>query len=393
MTTVVRSLAPEATRRDDLSTPDSTTRRLRVMQVVLQLGPGGTERLVIEIVRSLAQTVDMSVCCLDEPGAWAGELTSQGVPVVGLGRRPGFRPGLAYRLARLIKHEGVNVLHCHHYSPFVYGQFAALLRPGLRVVFTEHGRLSDDGPSPKRRLVNPWLGRLPHQIFAVSEDLRRHMAGEGLPENRIEVVYNGIAPGRPPTALEREAARTSLGIPGTEIVLGTVGRLDSVKDLPTMIRALRSARSAGAQCRLVIVGDGPEASALRNLASALELGQAVQFTGYRADARTLMPAFDLYVNSSIHEGISLTILEAMAALLPVIATRVGGNPEVVVDGQTGVLVPPRDVSAFAQVVEDLCRAPQRWGTMGSLARARVLDSFGIDRMIARYLDSYSRSRH
>src|SRR5262245_27258633 len=122
------------------------------MQVVLSLAPGGTERLVIEIAQRLAGATEMSVCCLDEQGAWASELAPQAIPVVAIGRRPGFRPGVAYELARWIDSRRVDVIHCHHFSPFLYGQLAAWLRPGLRVVFTEHGRLSDAEPSRKRRM-------------------------------------------------------------------------------------------------------------------------------------------------------------------------------------------------------------------------------------------------
>src|SRR5215471_14344424 len=159
--------------------------RLRVMQVVLSLEPGGTERLVIDIATRLQHLVDPIVCCLDRPGAWASELTSAGIPVIALGRRPGFRPHLGYRIAQLASVHAIDVIHCHHYSPFVYGQIGALVRRGLHVVFTEHGRLSDAAPSLKRRLVNPVLGRLPDAIFAVSHDLRRHMIAEGLPDSRV----------------------------------------------------------------------------------------------------------------------------------------------------------------------------------------------------------------
>jgi hypothetical protein len=111
----------------------------RVLHVALSLDVGGTERLIIEMVKRLAPQ-SVAVCCLDGPGAWASELTEIGVPVVALHRRPGFRPRLALQLAAVAKRFSANVLHCHHYSPLIYGQLAALRSPELRVVFTEHGR-------------------------------------------------------------------------------------------------------------------------------------------------------------------------------------------------------------------------------------------------------------
>jgi glycosyltransferase involved in cell wall biosynthesis len=358
------------------------------MQVALSLAPGGTERLVIEIARRLAPHVDIRVCCLDEPGAWAPELEGQSVPVRALARRAGFHPGLAFDLARIVRQYSIQVLHCHHYSPFVYGQLAALLRTGLRVIFTEHGRLSDAGPSAKRRIVNPWLGRLPSRIFAVSADLRRHMIAEGFPAERVEIVYNGIDAGEMPTAGERTESRRELRAHDDEVVLGTVGRLDAVKNLGVMIHALASARALNAAYRLVLVGDGPERSALEDLAAGLGVRDAVTFTGYRPDVRRLLSGFDLFLNSSVHEGVSLTILEAMAAGLPVVATAVGGTPEVVVHEETGMLVPSRSPGPFADMLGELTRDRSRRIAMGHAGRARVLERFTIDAMIRTYLSSY-----
>ena len=373
---------------ESLQPQSAAARSTGVMHVVLSLSPGGTERLVIEIARRVAQRSNVYVCCLDAAGAWAEELTAHGVSVMTLGRRPGFHPQLGYELAKLTRALGVEVLHCHHYSPFVYGQLAALLRPSLRVIFTEHGRLSDAPPSPKRRVVNPWLGRLPAQIFAVSGDLRQHMIAEGLPSHRIEVLYNGIDAGRAPTDADRHQARRLLGVGADDFVIGTVGRLDAVKDLPTMIRALRDGRSAGRAWRLAIVGDGPERAALANLVNAHGMADAVHFAGYRRDVRALLPALDLYVNTSIHEGVSLTILEAMAASLPVVATDVGGNPEVVVHHRTGLLVPARNAAACADAIHALAMDAGQRISMGQAGRARVLESFSVDQMVRRYVQSY-----
>jgi glycosyltransferase involved in cell wall biosynthesis len=360
------------------------------MQVVLSLGAGGTERLVIEIVRSLhRQSIESVVCCLDEEGAWAGEVTRLGVPVVALNRRAGFRPSLGRTIARLAEHHNVNVLHCHHYSSFVYGQIASLIKPSLRVVFTEHGRLSDAPPSRKRRLVNPLLGRLPAAIYAVSEDLGRHMVSEGFPTSRVQVIHNGIDPGRRTSEHGRRRARLALNLPDKAFVVGTVARLDPVKDLPIMLQAFATVQSRIAGARLVIVGDGAERQSLETIGRQLGIGDAVIWAGQREDVRDLLPALDVYCNSSVHEGVSLTILEAMAASLPVVATRVGGNPEVV-DAETGLLVPPRSASTLSLALMTLAADAPRRALMGEAARRRVETSFSIDRMVAAYASDYRR---
>lgn len=368
-----------------------TVKKPRVMQLVLSLSPGGTERLVIEICRHLADRLESSVCCLDEPGEWAAELAPLGIPVTSLSRQPGFTPRLALALAREMTARGTDVVHCHHYSPYVYGLLATVLHPRVRLVFTEHGRLSDGEPSSKRRLVNPVLARWPSQLYAVSSDLKRHMVSEGFPASRLQVAYNGIVVGSRPQAEQRQAARARLGVPQDAFVTGTVGRLDPVKNLSLLLRAHALVRADHPDAHLVVIGDGPEREALHAEARALDLADSVVFAGYRADVRALMPAFDAYANTSTYEGVSLTILEAMAARVPVVATNVGGNPEVVVDHETGRLVVGHAHAVSAALLE-LARHPLSRHRMGEAARWRVKRHFSIDRMVEQYADAYFGTR-
>lgn len=361
------------------------------MQLVLSLSPGGTERLVIEIVRALSGRIDSVVCCLDAPGAWADELAAVGVPVISLSRTPGFHPTLAMRLARVLKEHDIDIVHCHHYSPYVYGLLASVLKPTVQLVFTEHGRLSDAAPSRKRRFVNPLLSRWPGKLCAVSADLKNHMVAEGFPARRVGVTYNGIDPGRRPTAAERSAARESLGLPGTAFVAGTVGRLDPVKNLHLLLQTHAFLVSKHPQVRTVIVGDGDERAALEAHVQSLGIKESVVFAGYRADVRALMPAFDVYVNTSSYEGVSLTILEAMAAALPVVATRVGGNPEVVIDQETGLLV-PGIARSLADAIGGLIHDERRRRVMGDAGRFRVKRHFSIARMVEEYASVYLGTR-
>jgi glycosyltransferase involved in cell wall biosynthesis len=239
--------------------------------------------------------------------------------------------------------------------------------------------------------VNPLLGRLPFAIFAVSADLRLHMIAEGLPSQRVTVIRNGIDPGSRPSPAARWAARSSLGLAPDALVVATAGRLDPVKDLPALVDALAILRLAEPAARLVIIGDGPERARLEQQAATLGVTPALCFTGYRSDVRQLLAAADVYANSSIHEGVSLTILEAMATGLPVVATRVGGTPEVVLEPETGVLVPARSPTALASALATLLHTPGRRRAMGDAARARVKSHFSIDAMVTRYLEAYRSS--
>jgi glycosyltransferase involved in cell wall biosynthesis len=358
----------------------------KVLQVALSLNPGGTERLVAELATRLNPRFPSAVCCLDEKGTWAAELEGAGIPVAALGRRPGFHPGLGRAIAREAGRHGATVIHAHHYSPFVYACLAKAWRPGLRLVFTEHGRVSDTPPSPKRRLANRLLSRLPARVFAVSEHLKSHLVAEGFAGHEVNVLYNGIAVG--PVGLPdlRRAIRSELAVPDEAMLVGTVARLDPVKDLGLLVGAVADQVRRGAPLRLVIVGDGPERSALETLAGQAPPG-AVSFLGHRNDARRWLAGCDVYVNCSLSEGVSLTILEAMAAGLPVIATSVGGTPEVVTS-ETGVLIPARDQAALSAALTSLAPDPIRRQALGAAGRRRVEARFTIERMVAEYAAAY-----
>jgi glycosyltransferase involved in cell wall biosynthesis len=363
----------------------------QVLQVVLSLSPGGTERLVIELSKRLHGTHGMHVCCLDAPGAWAEELTSRGISVTALGRPPGFSPGVGPQIARIASIHDATVLHCHQYSPFVYGTLARLWRP-MDVVYTEHGRFSDAPPSMKRQMANRLLSRFRSRVFSVSNDLRGHLTGEGFPERQVQVIHNGIYMQAAPGPAARREARRRLGVEPEHVVIGSVGRLDPVKDFPTMVRAFHDVRRVLPQSRLVIIGDGPERPTLGAEIGRLGLTDSVVMTGHREDVASLLPALDIYANSSIFEGVSLTILEAMAAALPVVATRVGGTPEVVLEGETGRLVPARDARIMAKVLLNLASDADTAKRMGANARRRVERHFSIQQMVDRYAAVYRDSR-
>ena len=360
--------------------------RPNVLQVVLSLNPGGTERLVVELVKRLRPELSMAVCCLDEEGSWGEGLRHEDVQVVALRRREGFRPHLGRAIARAAAQHGARVVHCHHYSPFVYASIARLWAPHLKIVFTEHGRLNDSGPSPKRRTANRVLAHAPRTVVTVSSELKEHLVAEGFPTEKVSVIYNGIDVGPLPDAAARQRMRSQLGIDDAAFVVGTVARLDPVKDLETLVRAIGSP-AARVPVTLLVIGDGAERSRIEAAAREAGAGASVRFLGHRDDARALLAACDVYANSSISEGISLTILEAMAAGLPVVATHVGGTPEIV-DASCGRLVPSRDPERLAATLGQLAGDGALRAALGRAARARVEERFTLDRMIAEYRDTY-----
>ena len=358
----------------------------RVLQVVLSLNPGGTERLVIELTRRLCDVIPMAVCCLDEAGEWAAALTRAGVTVESLRRQQGFDARLGLDVRRIARAHRASLMHCHHYSPFVYASLARMSGAKCRVVYTEHGRLSDAQPSLKRRAANVLFSRFADRVFAVSDDLRRHLVEEGFSPQAVNVIYNGIDVGPRVNGTTSNRIREQLNLSPSALIIGSVGRLDPVKDIGTLLAATAHARR-NLPAELIIIGDGPERSRLEAAAVENGLEQHVHFLGYRSDARDWLGACDVYVNTSVSEGISLTILEAMAARLPVIATQVGGTPEII-DSTCGILVPVRDAQAVAGALVQLARDPQRRRQLGHAARTRVEERFTLERMIQQYCDVY-----
>lgn len=361
----------------------------RVLQVVLSLAPGGTERLVIELVNRLRPSVPMAVCCLDTLGQWGEELRATGIEVCSLNRAPGFHPGLGRHIAAAAARHGATVVHAHQYSPFVYSALARLWNPRVRVVFTEHGRLSDAPPSARRRIANSALSRLPFESYAVSADLKRHLVSEGFHKDAVGVIYNGIDLGPRPSSEFRREIRRELVIADDTLVVGTIARLDPVKDLATLIAAT-AALNRERPALLLLIGDGPERARLERAAADADGGRSTRFLGHRDDARRWLAGCDVFANSSISEGVSLTILEGMAAGLPVVATRVGGTPEVV-DDASGILVPARDPRAMIDVLRELATVPQRRAALGDGGRHRVETHFTLDRMVHEYHDAYRRA--
>jgi glycosyltransferase involved in cell wall biosynthesis len=358
----------------------------RILQVVLSLSPGGTERLIIELASRLHGTHPTTVCCLDGPGAWAGELKTRNIDVRALQREPGFHPALARAISTAAREHRATVIHAHQYSPFVYSALARVWGSRLPVVFTEHGRLSDSPPSAKRRMANRVLSRLASRVVSVSRELGAHMAAEGFPADTIRVIYNGIEPGALPTPAARLRAREAVGAPDGTLVVGSVGRLDPVKNFASLIAAT-AVVAKNRPIMTFIVGDGPERERLEQQVRDSGTSSVVTLLGHRDNARDLLPACDIYVNSSVSEGISLTILEAMAAGLPVVATRVGGTPEVVIES-AGRLVPARDTAALASAIADLAADESSRRRLGLAARARVEQDFRLDRMVNEYAMLY-----
>ncbi len=356
---------------------DPKKSRLRVAHVTLGLDLGGQEKLLVEFARCAdRRRFDLQFVSLGGRGALADDLEAHGWPVAALGEPSGFRPGLASRLARLFHSERIDVVHTHDERPHIYGAFAARLAGVRRLIHTRHHGMADRLTRRQSGLVRV-VSELTDRFVCVSADAARQAVRQGVSARKVRVLHNGIDL----TRFDPPAVRA-----GGPVV--TVARLSPEKDLATLLRAAALAVRSDEAFRLEIAGDGPCMADLRRTADGLGLGGVVHFHGVVRDVPALLARAGLFVLPSLTEGVSLTLLEAMACGLAVVATRVGGNPEVVADGETGLLTPSGDPAALAAALLRLRRDDDERRRMGRAGRRRVELRFDVRRMTAEYEKMY-----
>jgi glycosyltransferase involved in cell wall biosynthesis len=358
--------------------------------VVNALNPGGTEKLVVEMSRVFAREFALTVICLDEPGVWGEMLRAEGIAVHCLWRQPGLDLSMPVKLARLFERTATRIIHAHQCTPWFYSALSRLRHRMPKLVLEEHGRFYPEIENRKRMWLNRMVIRgLTHRFVAVSADVRKRLERyEGLDARDIRVIYNGVAPPEMLDAAERAALRSELGFAPGDFVVGTVGRFDPIKNLPRLVASLAQAAAQVPSLRGLLVGDGPEFGAIRQLVASSGLRERVRLTGFREDARRLAQCMDLFVLSSVSEGTSMALLEAIAAGTAVAVTDVGGNPEVVIDGETGWVVPTENAAALARSIVQAVGDAETRRRRAEAGRRRFEQHFGIDGMIDQYRGLY-----
>jgi glycosyltransferase involved in cell wall biosynthesis len=366
---------------------------VRVALVVHVMQVAGAEVLVRETVRRLAGRIVPTVFCLDAVGRIGEELIAEGVDLVCFGRKPGRDFGVSRRMARAVRERRIEVIHAHQYTPFFYSALAKVLcgfRP--KVILTEHGRHHPDRVSPLRRGVNRLvLDRLADAVNACSRFSAEGLTKiDGFAGARVEVIENGIEVDRYGPPADRAVAKADAGLNPHRRHLIHVARHHPVKDQATLIRGFALAAPHLPDVDLVLAGDGPLRDELEALARELRVIDRVQFLGIRNDVPELMRAADAFALTSLSEAASLTLLEAMASGLPVIATDVGGNPELARHGREGLLFPRRDASGCAAAIRRVFTDANLAANLGHAGRARAEERYRLERTVGEYYELYRR---
>ncbi len=360
-------------------------------------GIGGAEILVLEFARRLdPERFESYLCTTRRPepdraalaAREAAELTRSGVRVLNLDRSSSASLAPWRRLWWLLARERIDVVHAHMPRANVPGALLARTARVPVVLAHEHGsvRYTD----PVRRLLNRTVvGPLSDAVLAVSDwDRRRLIAEQGLPESRVRVFRNGILP-LPEDVPDIRAEFAEPGVP----IVGALGRLDPVKGYDTLIAAVAGLRAQGIRVRCVIAGVGPDEARLRHLIQQCGVGRDVRLLGLREDVPALLRAFDVAVMPSRSEGAPLAIIEYMAAGLPIVASRVGGIPELIEPEVHGILVESEDPGTLAEGIRRVLQHPDRAAELAAAARARQRAEFDLDVVVRRleelYLSLYS----
>ena len=328
--------------------------RIRLCMAVTNLDVGGLERFVISLVRHLPRSrFDLSLVCLSGEGKLFSQVDLPRSACLVLDKDPVVRGGewarlplVVARIARFLRERRVDVVNVHNLAPLVYAGTAARLLPsGPRVVYTEHNQIHRANARARQKFRH--YCRLAHEVVTVSHDLARTLADDLRVPRPVRSVPNGIdgsAFGRPRDA----GVRRQLGIDADAFVFGMAAVLSEQKGVTHLLDAAKDVLAEEPRTHLVIAGTGPLRGELEAKARAAGLTSNVHFIGYRSDVPALIASFDAYVLPSLWEGLPLALLEALAQGLPIVASRVGGVPEVVDHGVNGFLVPPADAKRLAE---------------------------------------------
>jgi glycosyltransferase involved in cell wall biosynthesis len=359
---------------------------MKVEMVVHGLIAAGMEMVVVQLTRGLASRGhDVGVTCIEFEGTLGRSLRNEGFRV-SLVPTPGIAPIFFPRkLGRWLRDLRPDVVHIHS-GAWIKAARAASWAGVPRVVFTLHG-LEGDEPWHES-VLNRWAARTTDAIAVVSRPLVDHLAG--IDQRKIHVVPNGVDTGRFSPTPDQATCRRAVGLPVDALIVGHVARLSPVKNQRFLIDAFSRILAGRPDAFLVLVGDGPLRQDLVQFSHQLGAADRILFLGERSDLPDLFRSFDVFVLPSLLEGTSMSILEAMASGLPVVASAVGGTPDLLAPGECGVLFDSGDTDAFVLAVNELLASDRMRQDLGMKARRRAEAAFSEQGVISRYEALYER---
>ena len=364
--------------------------KVKVLYLVLEMDLGGLQKIVSLLIRKIDKEGFIPyLCCLDRAGLFSEQIISEAGRKYTLNRQPGpFDIRMFGKLINVINKNRIDIIHSHN-GCSLYAALAGRLCGVRGIIHTDHGRLVPD------RKAAIWEDRLAsylmHRVIGVSNPLTEYLASKvKVRRNKLFTIINGVDSEKfvPISSGEKRSRRREFGVDKSAKVIGTVCRLDPIKNLRLVIDCVPAIMQKIPDFQVVIVGDGPDEKRLKEQVKMLNMNSKIIFLGRIGEVEKVMPILDLYVNTSISEGTSMTILEAMSCGLPVVASAVGGNAGLV-DSSNGVLFPYDRADLFQEGVINLLGKKNILENMGKSSRERVEKEFSFSRVVDQYEIQYS----
>lgn len=368
--------------------------KIKILYLVLEMELGGLQRIVNLVIDRIDRNkFTPYLCCLDRGGMFYEQLKSDSVKTYILQRRPGpFDIRMAIRLYKILRENKIDVIHSQS-GCMGYAAIAGRLARVKGIIHTDHGRFVPDKRSAilEERISSILINR----VIGVSEELTDYLASEvKIKREKLIIIINGVDVHRfiPLKSEQCKELRNGIGVDEEDKILGTVCRLEPVKNLEFLIDCMPFICEVVPGCKLLIVGDGPIKEHLIKYSESLGIDSKINFMGEQSDIEDILPVFDIYVCTSLSEGTSMTILEAMACGLPIVASAVGGNCKLV-DDSNGRLFPLNDVDAFKRNIIDILNNARLMNEMGQNSRKKAENNFNFDQFVRQHEELYSSVCH
>ncbi len=358
--------------------------RIRIVYLVPDLGMAGLQNQVVNLVNRLpSPRFGCQIVSFSSYAPMRDRVQGEWGTVVTLQKRRGNDPAVVSQLYRLCRRVRPHVVQTHNWGTLVEGVVAARLAGVPIVIHAERGTVET---RTRNLLMQRLMSYFVTQILCVSEAHRQRLVqAGGFPIHKIQAISNGVDTDRfSPHTRPKATIRGRIGLEPTAFYIGSVGNLRPVKNQRLLLRACATLSRRYPDVHLLLVGDGPMREPLERLAAELGIQKRVQFLGTRADVPEVLNALDVFVLPSLSEGMPNAVLEAMACALPVVATRVGGIPEIIEDGSTGLLFHPEDEARLTVILEELMQHEVKRQLLGAQGHKHILENFSLERMMQNY---------
>jgi sugar transferase (PEP-CTERM/EpsH1 system associated) len=373
--------------------PESTgepapVRPLHIVHVVRRgRAEGGMENGVVNVTNRLpADRYRVSICALDSEETFSSRIQRPGTEYFLLPKTGGgIDWGLVLRLAKLLRRCRADLVHSHNWGTFIYSVLAAKLA-GVPIVHGEHGKNIGeiDGDGAAKRMVKRTLGRGVERIVTVCQSLADEWVGYGIPKEKVQCILNGVDASRFHPCESARESRKQFELPESAFMVGSIGRLDELKNYEVLIAALGQLKDSLPEVHLAVLGDGPRKERLSALAEELGIAKRVHLLGFRNRPESFLAALDIFALPSKYEGMSNVVLEAMSSGLPIVCADLPSHREVFSPGVEGEMVNPSTAELWAERLAELYQNAQRRRAMGLAAHTKVVEKFSLEKMVCDY---------